>query len=593
MRKTALPTASPSLTLDVMEIVMRRYITGKLFLFGLVWLGSLAAWPLCPLRAQNTSAAEGADLVFGGPGSEPGKFLELRDLAFDPQGHLYTLDGARYDAKTHERTGNLRVQKYSDAGKLLATIDLRDEATGSALGVTNDPQRLAVDGKGMIYVTLPAAGRVHQFAADGKFVRSIDLPSAMAITRFGGGDKERLAVVPSTREVVKGKWQSVGGDRVVILTSAGAIERTVPLAVEKPLEKVLDLAADAEGRFYIQAEPNAIYQFSAQGKLLKTLGGNPTTRNEDGSEVLHTVAVDSKGNVYTYAWGNPGMVTRFNADGATVTQRGGQFQFADPWSMHSNYTILAVDPSDRLWVGVTHLHRKNNPNYAHYRAAPAVVRTKVDFFDKPAGAVKQTPTRILGFKPELHSNLTYNVAYQPGQEVTMSYRIAPANRSAKEAAVHWLVFDAAKKQIAEGKFVLPLTNGQEPKATFSFKLPRFGSYFVLAKAQSPEGALVNVAEHLGVTPAWPGMPVLKEGEAKDSWEDAPRQMWSGLPNMRLHPGKNFEKMDKIDEDLKLAEKLGATVLVQLVDSQKNFKAAHVQSFMERFRGRVQLRRSVQ
>ena len=172
----------------------------------------------------------------------------------------------------------------------------------------------------------------------------------MAITSVGSGDKEQVAVVASRSGNVKGKPVVIGGDEIVLLTREGTIDRKVPLRVEKPLQRVMDLAADRRGHFYVQAEPNAVYHFSPEGKFLKVLGGNPTSRSEDGSEVLHTVAIDSKGNVYTFAWGNPGLVTRFDADGKTVTQRGGQFQFADP-GVSTRATELSGDRPQRPPLG--------------------------------------------------------------------------------------------------------------------------------------------------------------------------------------------------------------------------------------------------
>jgi hypothetical protein len=540
---------------------------------------------VAPAFAQDTKAHEGADLVFGGPGAEPGKFSELRDITFDAQGNLWSLEGAKYDAKTGARTGNHRVQQFSNEGKLLTTFDLSDDAIGEKLGVKNDPQRIAVAAKGEIYITFPAAGRVQRFARDGKFLGALPYEAAMAIAVVGQKDDERIALICSREQIVKGKRSWIGGGEIILLQPSGMAGR-VKLQIDKPLEKVQDLAADRDGNFYVQAEPNAVYKFSPEGKLLRTLGGNPTSRSEDGSEILHTVAVDSKGNVFTYTWGNPGLVTRFSADGQTVTQRGGQFKFADPWSVHSHFTVLAISPDDRLWVAATHTQNPKGPNFDRYRAVPAIIRTNVDFFEKPAGSVKQSPTRLLGFKPEMTSDLTYNVAYELERKVTMTYRVAPANRVARSADVTWRVVDAGKHETAQGKFHLDLINGQEAKTTFSFELPRFGAYMVLAQAQSPDGALVSLGEHLAVTPAWPNMPVLKAGEARGDWEDAPRQMWCGLPNQRLDPIKGFDKLDKLDESLKLAEKYGTTVLVQLVDSQKNFNREHVRIFMERFKGRV-------
>ena len=539
-----------------------------------------------PVLAQNTTANEGGDLAFGGAGTQAGKFQVLNDIIFDPRGALYVLEGSRMDNTNREMMGNLRVQKFDRAGKVLDTIDLKT-APGIEWGEKVQPQRVAADSAGNVYVTVPAAGKVLQWDGAGNFTRAIDVPDAMAITLVGSGADERVAVVPSSR--VENKWRE--GDKIVMLTRQGAVERTI--ALPQAYENVQDVTADRAGNFYVKAEPNAIYQISPQGRLLKTLGGNPTTRNSDGSEVIHTVGVDSKNNVYSFTWGNPTWLTRFDANGKTVTQREGQWKWADPWGTHSAYTPLAVDPDDRIWVASTALYE---PSYVHYttqRDVPAVVRTRADFFEAPANSIRQTPLRMLGFNADVKSGLPANVSYEPGKPVPMDYSIAAANRNVTSSSANWRVFDARKNEVAKGTFNLPLENGKAAGAAFNWTPPRYGSYFVQVKMTSPEGDLGALGEHIGVTPRFTNMPA-DVSAFKGGWEDAPRQMWTGLPNMRIHPGfrkedkpeERAKKMDALEEHIAAVEKAGATFLVQIVDNQKNFNADDVRAIMERFKGRI-------
>ena len=529
-------------------------------------------------HGQDLKANEGGDVAFGGPGAETGKFAELRDMTFDAQGNLYTLEGAKFDEKTKALTGNLRVQKFSQDGKVLASIDLRDEATGEKLAEKNHPQRLAVDPSGGAWVTQPTAGRVQQFGPDGKWVRSVEAVGATGIAAFGEGAGWRVAVTSGAAN----PQRIIQTERLALFSSDGAGAGSIALQTGKPLADVRDLAVDREGNFFVQAEPNAIYKFAPDGKLLGMLGGNPTTRSEDGSEVLHTVALDSKGNVYTFTWGNPGLVTRFDADGKTVTQRAGQFKWADPWSGHSGYTILAVDPSDRLWAASTHTQDPKGVHYKIQRASPAIVRTKTDFFEQPAGEIRRRPMHVLGFRPVLKCGLPNNVSYELGQSVPMEVTISAANRFVDSVNGKWRVFDAVKNEIAHGEFALPLKNGEEAKSAFSFTPPRFGAFFVQVAMTSPQGAMGAVGEHVGVTPRWPKMPEL--GDAKTGgWNDAQRQLWTGLPNMRLHPAG---KPDQLDKDLKAATDAGATVIVQLIDNLKKFNADETRALLERFKGRI-------
>src|SRR5690606_3790443 len=101
-----------------------------------------------------------------------------------------------------------------------------------------------------------------------------------------------------------------------------------------------DITADSQGRIYLQAHQNQIYLFERDGKLRTVLGGGTFTRVEDGSELMHTVAVDSKGHIYSLTPGNPGLATCFDPDLKLMKQRPAQFYWFDAWNPHSQYTIF-------------------------------------------------------------------------------------------------------------------------------------------------------------------------------------------------------------------------------------------------------------
>jgi DNA-binding beta-propeller fold protein YncE len=152
----------------ITEWKMRRFVLPAFVLMSLVF-GSFEV---------ARAAAEGSDLEIGGAGSGPGQFLELRDLAFDAANNVYVLDGLRYDNQKKEFIGNGRVQKFDAQGKFLSQFSVRD----GALGEKNDPQRIAVDSKGNVYVTQPKADVVQQFGPDGKLLKNVALPRPSAIS---------------------------------------------------------------------------------------------------------------------------------------------------------------------------------------------------------------------------------------------------------------------------------------------------------------------------------------------------------------------------------------------------------------------------
>lgn len=536
-------------------------------------------------QAQNTTANEGGDVAFGGAGSGAGQFIELRDITFDARGFGYALDGTRINPNNGAREGNLRVQKFDATGKILGVLSV----AAIALGDKQNPQRVAALRDGTLFVTQPEAGVVQVLGSDGKAVRQVALPNAMAVTAFGSGTSERIAVLPSRRAVVEGRWQNLGGDKIVVLAASGAIEREISL--ERKLEGVQDLTSDRQGNFYAQAEPNAIYKISPEGKMLRTWGGNPTTRNPDGSEVLHTVAVDSKGNVYTMAWGNPGLVTRFDADGLSVTQREGQFQWADAWSLHSGYTPLAIDPSDRLWAGATHRFEKDYVHLQRQRAAPAIVRASTDFFEAPANAIKKASLLRLGFRPSLACALPQSIASEAGKPIAMSLSMAASRRAVTSVGARWSVVDASGTPVSSGQLDIPLRDGEEARASFSWTPPSFGYYFVRVEFESGGqgmGAqgMGAIAHHVGVSPRFANTAALAADGAQGAWADAQRQMWSGLPNMRIHPASDEAGLKETDAQIARAEQAGATFFLQIVDKMENLTPEHVRRVATRYKGRV-------
>ncbi len=567
------------------------FVLLALTLFHLICLNPIAS------LAQDIKANEGADLAIGGPGAEPGQFLELCDITFDPAGNLYALDGQKINQATKQPEGNLRVQKFTRQGKLLASIDLRQaiSATGPIVpqGDVIGPQRLAVSAGGDAFVTFPATGKVCRFGPDGRLTRTYDIPHAMAIAVWngpGGHGTERVAVVASRHEVVPRKgWAWVDGDKISLIDPAAAGDATIPQAISfgQSFQNVQALAVDRAGNFYVKAEPNAIYQFSPEGKLLKTFGGNPTTRAEDGSEVLHTVTVDSKGNVYSMVWGNPGLVTRFDADGQTVTQRPGQFKWADPWSLHSSYVALAIDPDDRLWAAVCNRRALNDVHYKTQRAIPVIVRAKPDFFETPAGTVHVTPVRMLGFKPTLTCDLPYNVSHEPGKAVSMRLTVQAANRNVNAATVNWRVFDAMKERTGR-RTIRPCAGEWQRGGQRVFVCPAAPWLLFRAwrKCRRPwdhsEPSASTSASRRNIRECRPSTP----GQSNGGWIDPARQVFTGLPNMRIHPGKDEKTLAATDEQIAGAEKAGLTFIVQLVDNMKNLSPEYVRLIATRYKGRA-------
>jgi hypothetical protein len=215
------------------------------------------------------------------------------------------------------------------------------------------------------------------------------------------------------------------------------------------------MTSDATGNLYLVASVNRTYKFSPGGNLLIGIGANTNTRTEDGSELLHSVAVDSQGNMYSMTWGNPGLVTKSDAAATTVTQRAGQFKWADNWSTHSSYTPVVVDRNDRLWVGVTTLNDPASSNYNYYHFSPAVLPTTPDFLNPSRNNVTQRSAWLLDLSSSITTQLPYDIAYDL-TTIPVTFVVDAAFHELQDISVSYRVQDVLHNEITRGSFELPL-----------------------------------------------------------------------------------------------------------------------------------------
>ena len=531
---------------------------------------------LALLPALSQAASQGADITIGGFGSEPGKFVGLVDIAFDAQDNLYTLETRRRSRDKTEWEGNGRIQKFDNAGKFISQYAIADEALGEA----DMPRRLAVDAKGRAWVTRPSADLVRAYAPDGKPLWDVAVTGAIAVTTWGAPPKQLVVAIGSARRIAGGKWTSSGGESLTVVDpDTGRITGRVPL--ERTMIDAGDMTADRDGNFYIIAATNQIYKFSTKGRLLRTIGSASKARNSDGSQPLHTVAVDSRGNLYSTAWGNPSLMTRYDAELATVWQREGQYKWADPWGPNGDYTPMAVDGKDRLWVAGVHEGTRGN---SRYHPAPSVMRTQADFLQDNARGVTKRSARLLGFSPALTTALPYDVAYDLSP-VPVEFSVGAATRLVDAIHVNWEVVDFRRQTVGKGAFDMDLVDGVAATNRFDFTPPALGWYTVSAVIEYRGERLRAIGRHVCVTQEYPGMPRLAEGESKGGWTDAPRQVFAGLHNMRLHVTESKDSQDALEAALAQAKQYGATTLVQISD-KKHCTPEIVRELVTRFKGKV-------
>ncbi|BCM94361.1 hypothetical protein IAD21_06268 [Abditibacteriota bacterium] len=561
--------------------------TSALFLRRLVLLGvlfSLLSLGGCKNAGAAVGKSENADLVFGGTGTGQGQFTIVRDIAFDKQNNLYVLEsnGQIRTSKTDMASGQARVQKFDDSGRFLLEFPLGADIPEPIRG--GGPTRLAIDSRGIIAVTLPQQDLLRLFDARGQKLRDVPLPGAQAVTVTGTGAGERFAVVAWKTERKNRQNVTIGGDAIQLVDAASGATRALPLS--NRVENATDITATPDGSLWLLGT-SQIWGFDANGRKIRVLGSGLRLRAQDGSEPQTSLTSDSQGNLYAPIGGNPVLIGRYSADGKTITSQHGQFKFADPWA-NGTALPLAIDRNDRLWLASTSYH--NDQNAPRYHPSPSIIRTVATFYKTGVAGVKTSDARVLGLSASVQTSAPYNILYNLAP-TKCEFVVAPSNRNVQNLNVRWHIYDWRQNAVGEGQFALPLQDGAEARAPMVWTPPRYGWY--TARAQIFEGTdpLTAVVAHFGVTPRFGNMVSLKEGDSPGGWEDALRQLFSGLPMMRLHvPGRTdpatLDKWMASFAKSKALEPQGLNIIVQLTDNKANFNPDTLRPALERLKGQV-------
>ncbi len=209
------------------------------------------------------------ELAFGGEGSGPGLFSDVRALAVAPvSGNIYA---ANY--------GDGRVQAFDPQGKFITQWLIKK-------GVT-DPyiQDMAADRQGNVYVVV--LGKIMKFDGKGKLLATFEPPNM--------GHYESIALTASGA-IVAVSW----GEDIVKLTADGKVKETFPKVVSSVSEDAelgSKVAVDGLGNLYVLGTfNNAVFIYDAEGKYISRFG---SAGDEAGQfRAPGALAVDGKGRIF-------------------------------------------------------------------------------------------------------------------------------------------------------------------------------------------------------------------------------------------------------------------------------------------------------
>ena len=506
-----------------------------------------------PAQTQNVAPVVASapqsypELRIGGHGTSAGKFAALQDFRFAPDGTIWTVEasGKRYGNEIFP--GNNRVQHLSDAGAPLGQFPIPADAF---------PYRIVADGAGTVYLTGWDQSRVTAYRENGELKKNWDIPFALALAPYQGG-------VAATSGP-----QRESADKIVVING----DRAREVKLSQPLARVRDLATGANGHFWIVAAVNQVYEFDQNGQLLQTIGAGTAARKGDGNEWYDVLAVQNDGTLLGM---DAGTITRRAPDGNLLLRPdsigGGR--------TYNRLQSVRVDPAGRIWVADFNMPQATQTEDSR----PIIARLASDSFDPKTPGVVNLSARTLGLEPKLESPAPGHIAYDL-KPFPLSFELPAAKRNLASARVSWVARDADKNAVDRGEFALDLGGRGAVSQSFDWTPPRFGWYQVTAVLLDGETPIKHAVALCGVTPPFANLPKFEQIAGLDRRTDVPRQMFAGMPALRLDA--TDEEWLRIDEQVvPLAKQLGAQVWMQFVEP-KDLRPEWIGKVAGQFKGRV-------
>ena len=176
-----------------------------------------------------------------------------------------------------------------------------------------------------------------------------------------------------------------------------------------------------------------------------------------------------------------------------------------------------------------------------------------------------------------------NIAYDL-QPFALTLKMPVAKRDFARANVQWVARDSNKNAVGQGQFDLDLSGNTGVAKQLNWTPPRFGWYQVTATIEVGDQVLGRAVALCGVTPPFSNLPKFEKIAGLDRRADVPRQMFAGMPALRLDAtGADWLAIN--EQAVTLAQKMGANVWLEFVEP-KDVKPEWVSQVANQFKGRV-------
>lgn len=236
-----------------------------------------------PTPTEVSFAAQ--ELSFGGEGTGPGLFGDVRALAVNPvNGNIYA---ANYD--------DGRVQAFDSQGKFITQWII---PKGNTEPYFDD---MAVDRNGTVYI--PVFGKIMRFDGSGNALPDIKIAGSHIDNLDIAADGSLVAIAD--------------GETILWLSAEGKLIKKVKAAIstisDDP-ELDAKIAVDGLGNVYVLGTfSNAVFVFGPDGKFANRFGGQG---NENGQfSAAYTLAIDGTGRIFVSD--NKGVQV-FSSDGRYI-----------------------------------------------------------------------------------------------------------------------------------------------------------------------------------------------------------------------------------------------------------------------------------